>query len=138
MWMAYSLSMTRSSIWGASSVVRSQQAHASCYCMALSHILGEAGTPPKKLETSVTVTLKEIEGGWKTGSSQITVKGTVPGIDEITFKKAAEDAKDGCPISNALKGNVASSRAARSTPSCSAPPSPSTPSPCSPDSAGTD
>jgi lipoyl-dependent peroxiredoxin len=74
--------------------------------MALAHILGEAGTPPKKLETGVTVTFKEIEGGWKTGSSQITVKGTVPGIDETTFKKAAEDAKDGCTISNALKGNV--------------------------------
>jgi len=65
---------------------RSQQAHASCYCMARSHVLGE--------------------GGWKTGSSQITVKGTVPGIDETAFKKAAEDAKDGCPISNAFKGNV--------------------------------
>ena len=47
--------------------------------MALSHILGEAGTPPEKLETSATVTFEEIEGGWKTGSSQITVKGTVPG-----------------------------------------------------------
>ena len=81
-------------------------AHASCYNMALSHTLAEAGTPPDKLETSVTVTFKEIEGGWKTGSSQITVKGTVPGIDEATFKKAAEEAKDGCPISGALKGNV--------------------------------
>ncbi len=81
-------------------------AHASCYCMALSHILGEAGTPPERLETSVTVTFKEIEGGWKTGSSHITVKGTVPGIDEAGFKAAAEAAKDGCPISGALKGNV--------------------------------
>ena len=81
-------------------------AHASCYNMALSHALAEAGTPPDRLETSVTVTFKEIEGGWKTGSSQITVKGTVPGIDEATFKKAAEEAKDGCPISGALKGNV--------------------------------
>ena len=81
-------------------------AHASCYNMALSHTLAEAGTPPDRLETSVTVTFKEIEGGWKTGSSQITVKGTVPGIDEATFKKAAEEAKDGCPISGALKGNV--------------------------------
>ena len=81
-------------------------AHASCYCMALSNVLGEAGTPPEKLETSVTVTFEEIEGGWKTGSSRITVKGTVPGIDELTFKEAAAAAKDGCPISGALKGNV--------------------------------
>ena len=81
-------------------------AHASCYCMALSAGLGDAGTPPEKLEVSATVTFKEIEGGWKTGSSQITVKGWVPGIDETAFKKAAEGAKDGCPISGALKGNV--------------------------------
>jgi osmotically inducible protein OsmC len=81
-------------------------AQAACYSMALSHILGEAGTPPEKLETSVTVTFKEIEGGWKTGSSAIVVKGWVPGIDEAAFKKAAEDARDGCPISGALKGNV--------------------------------
>ena len=74
--------------------------------MALSHILGEAGTPPEKLETSVTVTFKEIEGGWKTGSSAITVKGWVPGLDAMAFKEAAEAAKDGCPISGALKGNV--------------------------------
>ena len=81
-------------------------AHASCYCMALSNILDEAGAPPEKLETSVTVTFKEVEGGWKTGTSEITVKGWVPGMDEATFQKAAEDAKDGCPISGALKGNV--------------------------------
>jgi lipoyl-dependent peroxiredoxin len=81
-------------------------AHASCYNMALSNILAEAGTPPERLETSVTVTFKEIEGGWKTGSSEITVKGTVPGIDEAGFKEAAAAAKDGCPISGALKGNV--------------------------------
>jgi osmotically inducible protein OsmC len=81
-------------------------AHASCYCMALSNTLDEAGTPPEKLETSVTVTFKEIEGGWKVGTSEITVKGWVPGLDEAGFKAAAEAAKDGCPISGALKGNV--------------------------------
>ncbi len=81
-------------------------AHASCYSMALSHILGEAGTPPEKLETSATVTFAQVEGGWKVASSALTVKGTVPGVDAAGFKKAAEDAKDGCPISGALKGNV--------------------------------
>lgn len=81
-------------------------AHASCYCMALSADLGEAGTPPEKLEVSATVTFQQIEGGWKTGTSHITVKGWVPGIDEAAFKEAAEGAKDGCPISGALKGNV--------------------------------
>ncbi len=81
-------------------------AHASCYCMALSAGLGEAGTPPERLEVSATVTFQQIEGGWKTGTSHITVKGRVPGIDEATFKEAAAAAKDGCPISGALKGNV--------------------------------
>ena len=76
---------------------RSRQRHS----MELSFILGEAGTLPEKLETSVTVTFEEIEGGWKTGSSAITVKGTVPGIDEAAFKKAAEAAKGSCPISRA-------------------------------------
>jgi osmotically inducible protein OsmC len=81
-------------------------AHAACYSMALSHGLSEAGTPPTKLETSVTVTFKEIEGGWKVGTSEIAVRGTVPGMDEAAFRRAAEAAKDGCPISGALKGNV--------------------------------
>ena len=81
-------------------------AHASCYCMALSHGLGEAGTPPDKLEVSATVTFEQIEGGWKVASSALTVKGTVPGMDTAGFQEAAEAAKDGCPISGALKGNV--------------------------------
>jgi len=81
-------------------------AHASCYCMALSGILGEAGTPPERLETSATVTFAQVEGGFRVASSALTVKGTVPGLGAAGFKKAAEAAKDGCPISGALKGNV--------------------------------
>jgi osmotically inducible protein OsmC len=81
-------------------------AHASCYCMALSHGLGEAGTPPDKLKVSATVTFQQIEGGWKVASSALTVTGTVPGMNAANFQEAAEAAKDGCPISGALKGNV--------------------------------
>ena len=81
-------------------------AHASCYCMALSGILGDAGTPPARLEVDATVTFAQIEGGFKVASSALTVKGTVPGLDVAGFKAAAEAAKDGCPISGALKGNV--------------------------------
>lgn len=88
-------------------------AHASCYCMALSHILGEKGTPPEKLEVNATVTFAEVEGGFKVASSALTVAGTVPGIDEATFNEAARAAKDGCPISGALKGNVELSVEAR-------------------------
>ena len=81
-------------------------AHASCFCMALSAGLGRAGTPPKRLEVSAEVTFQQIEGGWKVASSALTVRGDVPGIDPAAFAEAAEGAKDGCPISGALKGNV--------------------------------
>ena len=81
-------------------------AHASCFCMALSAGLGGAGTPPSKLEVSAEVTFQQIEGGWKVASSALTVRGDVPGIDAGAFAEAAEAAKDGCPISGALKSNV--------------------------------
>ena len=81
-------------------------AHASCFCMALSAILGRAGTPPKKLEASAEVTFTQIEDGWKVETSSLSVKGDVPGIDAAAFADAAEAAKEGCPISGALKGNV--------------------------------
>jgi osmotically inducible protein OsmC len=81
-------------------------AHASCYCMELSGILAEAGTPPERLETSAIVTFAEVEGGFKVASSALTVKGTAPGLDAAGFKEAAEAAKDSCPVSGALKDNV--------------------------------
>ena len=81
-------------------------AHASCFCMALSHGLGEAGTPPERLQTSAAVTFDNVGGGWKVVSSVLTVRGKVAGIDQAGFQQAAEAAKDGCPISQALKGNV--------------------------------
>jgi osmotically inducible protein OsmC len=82
-------------------------AHATCYSMALSHTLGEAGTPPTRLETSAVCTFAQVEGGFKIASVELSVKGTVPGIDDAAFAAAAEQAKDGCPVSQALKGNVA-------------------------------
>jgi lipoyl-dependent peroxiredoxin len=82
-------------------------AHASCFAMALSFELGNAGNPPDRLAVSATVTFDQVEGGWKVVSSALTVRGRVPGLDDAGFKQAAEGAKDGCPISQALKGNVA-------------------------------
>jgi osmotically inducible protein OsmC len=82
-------------------------AHASCFSMALAHGLATAGTPPQKLEVSAAVTFDRAEGGWRVASSALTVRGKVPGLDAEAFRKAAEAAKDGCPISGALKGNVA-------------------------------
>lgn len=81
-------------------------AHASCYSMALSAGLGKAGTPPTKLEVDATVTFDKVGDGWKVVSSALKVVGTVQGIDAAAFQAAAEGAKDGCPISVALKGNV--------------------------------
>ncbi len=81
-------------------------AHASCYAMALSGGLGRAGSPPQSLAVSATVTFDKVGDGFKVVSSVLEVRGRVSNMDEATFNKAAEDAKNGCPISNALKGNV--------------------------------
>ena len=80
--------------------------HASCYAMALSNGLGQAGTPPESLDVTATVTFDRVGGGFKVVSSALEVRGRVPNADEAAFQKAAEAAKDGCPISQALKGNV--------------------------------
>jgi lipoyl-dependent peroxiredoxin len=76
-------------------------AWASCFAMALSGGLARAGTPPERLETSATVTFQPGEGIIK---GALTVRGTVPGMDESAFKDAAEDAKQNCPVSKALAG----------------------------------
>jgi osmotically inducible protein OsmC len=81
-------------------------AHAACYCMALSNGLGKAGTPPTKLEVSASVTFEVGDAGARVASSALTVRGEVPGIAAAAFREAAEAAKDGCPISKALTGNV--------------------------------
>jgi lipoyl-dependent peroxiredoxin len=80
-------------------------AHSSCFSMALSHELAESGHAPERLDVSATVTLS-LDGGPRVSSSHLTVRGVVPGIDADAFAQAAEGAKDGCPISGALKGNL--------------------------------
>jgi lipoyl-dependent peroxiredoxin len=76
-------------------------AWASCYSMALSHALAGAGTPPERLETSVTVTFQPGEGITK---GAIAVVGTVSGVDDPAFVEHAEGAKANCPVSKALTG----------------------------------
>jgi osmotically inducible protein OsmC len=78
-------------------------AHASCYSMAFSSALAKAGTPPTTLETEATATFVPGEG---ITSMELTVRGTVEGISEADFLVAAENAKENCPVSKALKGNV--------------------------------
>jgi osmotically inducible protein OsmC len=82
-------------------------AHASCFAMALSFGLANAKTPPTRLDVSASVTFDRVEAGFRVVSSALTVRGRVAGLDQEGFRKAAEAAKDGCPISQALKGNVA-------------------------------
>jgi osmotically inducible protein OsmC len=74
-------------------------AHATCFSMALAHGLAQAGSAPDRLETSATVTFEPGQGITKIA---LTVRGQVPGIDEDGFQQAAQAAKEGCPVSQAL------------------------------------
>jgi osmotically inducible protein OsmC len=78
-------------------------AHSSCFSMALSNGLAQAGTPPTRLVTSAEVTFQP--GTGITGI-HLTVEGTVPGLDSAAFVTAAEDAKANCPVSQALAGTT--------------------------------
>jgi osmotically inducible protein OsmC len=82
-------------------------AHASCFSMAFAGRLARNGFPPDRLDVSATVTFDKLEPGWRVVSSALTVRGVVPGISEEQFREHAEAVKDGCPISQALQGNVA-------------------------------
>ncbi len=81
-------------------------AHASCFSMALSSRLAKARTPATRLDVKAVVTFDKVGDGWKVATSALTVRGVVPGATAASFAEAAEGAKDGCPISGALKGNV--------------------------------
>ena len=81
-------------------------AHASCFSMALAGGLTRAGTPPDHVHVSATVTFEKIGDAWTVSRSELDVVGVVPGLDEAGFDAAAQEAKDGCPISRALAGNV--------------------------------
>ena len=76
-------------------------AWASCFAMALSNGLAQDGNPPERLETSATVTFQPGEGIVK---GALTVRATVPGLDDAGFRSAADTAKQSCPVSKALAG----------------------------------
>jgi lipoyl-dependent peroxiredoxin len=78
-------------------------AHSSCYSMALAHALAQAGTPPTSIDTRADVTFQPGEG--ITGI-HLTVRGSVPGISAEDFATAAEGARTGCPVSQALTGTT--------------------------------
>ncbi|HYF34087.1 MAG TPA: OsmC family protein [Prosthecobacter sp.] len=81
-------------------------AHAGCYSMALSMILGLAGMNPEKIETDATITMEKDGDGFAVTSSHLDVTATIPGADEAAFLEAAEKAKANCPISKLMNAKI--------------------------------
>src|SRR5438552_12662209 len=81
-------------------------AHAGCFTMALSLILGEAKLTAEQMDTSAEVTLEQVVGGFAITAVQLTLKARVPGADQATFEKLAAKAKAGCPVSKLLKAEI--------------------------------
>ena len=81
-------------------------AHATCVSMALAAGLAREGTPPQRLETEATTSFDKVGEGFKLTSVRLTIRGEVEGLDADAFRAAAEGAKENCPVSQALKGNV--------------------------------
>ena len=82
-------------------------AHAACVSMALAHGLAQAGTPPQRIESQATSTFDQVGDGFRMTKMHLRIRGTVDGLDEDGFRKAAEDAKENCPVSQALSDDVA-------------------------------
>src|SRR5258708_1108228 len=81
-------------------------AHASCFTMALSLILGEAKLTAERMDTSAEVTLEQVEGGYAITSIHLTLRAKVPGADQATFETLAAKAKAGCPVSKLFKADL--------------------------------
>lgn len=81
-------------------------AHASCFSMALSMILGMAGLTPEKIETEATITLEQKDGGFAVTASHLEVVATIPGASDAAFQECAAKAKAGCPISKLLNATI--------------------------------
>lgn len=81
-------------------------AHAGCFSMALSMILGAAGHTPDYVETKASVSLERADEGFAITAVHLAVKARVPGADAATFEKAADEAKAGCPVSKALRVDI--------------------------------
>ncbi len=81
--------------------------HAACYAMALSATLARQGTPAERLEVTATCAFEQVGEVWKVTTMDLAVRGRVPGLDAAAFEEAARAGEQGCPISGALRGNVA-------------------------------
>src|SRR5271154_4801613 len=81
-------------------------AHAACFTMALSLILGEAKLTAEHMETSAKVTLEQVTGGYAITAVHLTLTAKIPGADQASFEKLAGTAKAGCPVSKLLKADI--------------------------------
>lgn len=81
-------------------------AHAGCFSMAFSLMLGEAGFTPDKIETHATVTLEKIGDGFEITASHLDVKASIPNIDQSRFDEIAAMAKVNCPLSKLMKAKI--------------------------------
>lgn len=81
-------------------------AHAGCFTMALSLILGEAKLTASQMNTTARVTLEQVEGSFAITAVHLTLKARIPGTDQKTFAELANKAKAGCPVSKALKADI--------------------------------
>ncbi|MGR3564021.1 MAG: OsmC family protein [Heliomarina sp.] len=81
-------------------------AHASCFSMALSMILGQSDLVADKIETRATVSLEEKDGGFAITAVHLDVTASVPGASDEDFQKAAETAKENCPLSKVLNADI--------------------------------
>ena len=81
-------------------------AHAACFTMALSLILGEAKLTATEMNTSAKVTLEQVEGGFAITAVHLTLRAKIPGIDQKAFEELANKAKAGCPVSKVLKADI--------------------------------
>jgi osmotically inducible protein OsmC len=81
-------------------------AHAGCFTMALSLILGEAKFTAEQMDTSAKVTLEQVEGGFAITAVHLTLRAKIPGIDQATFEELTAKAKAGCPVSKVLNANI--------------------------------
>jgi lipoyl-dependent peroxiredoxin len=81
-------------------------AHAGCFTMALSLILGEANLKAEQMDTKADVALEQVGDGYAITSVHLTLKAKVPGADQATFQALANKAKAGCPVSKLLKADI--------------------------------
>ena len=81
-------------------------AHAGCFSMALSLMLGQAGLTPERIETRAEVTLDKVGDGFEITASHLNVVAKIPGADQARFEEIANKAKAGCPVSKLFKAKI--------------------------------